>query len=137
MPPDVWLLARRSASDPTEIAYDLAWAPPDATLRELAQMAATRYIVEQCREEAKGEPGFDEYEVRLWPSWHRHLTLSMLAPTWLAPLPAAEAEKGGESDPALATLTGPEVRRLLEVALPRPARSVELCLAWSHAIQLR
>jgi len=93
--PEVWLLARRSVSDPTEIAYSLAWAPPDATLRDLAQIAATRYTVEQCIEEAKGEAGFDEYEVRLWPSWHRHITLAMLAHTWLASLQAAEAEKGG------------------------------------------
>jgi SRSO17 transposase len=93
--PDVWLLARRSVSDPTEVAYYLAWAPPDATLRELAQVAATRYTVEQCIEEAKGEAGLDEYEVRLWPSWHRHVTLAMMAHAWLASLQAAEAEKGG------------------------------------------
>jgi hypothetical protein len=31
----------------------------------------------------------------------------------------------------LAELTVPEVRRLLDVALPMPARSVELRLAWS------
>ena len=34
--------------------------------------------------------------------------------------------------PGLAELTVPEVRRLLEVAMPLPPRSVELRLAWSR-----
>jgi SRSO17 transposase len=100
--PDVWLLARRSVSDPTEMAYYLAWAPPDTTLPTLARIAATRYTVEQCIEEAKGEVGFDQYEVRFWPSWHRHITLVMMAHAWLASLQSAEAPKRGrESKPSL------------------------------------
>ena len=93
--PDVWLLARRSVSDPREIAYYLAWAPPETALDALALVAATRYTVEQCIEEAKGEAGFDQYEVRLWPSWHRHITLALMAHAWLASLQAPEAGKGG------------------------------------------
>jgi len=93
--PEVWLLARRSLSDPTEIAYYLAWAPPDTTLPTLARIAATRYTVEQCIEEAKGEVGFDQYEVRFWPSWHRHITLAMMAHAWLASVQSVEAQKGG------------------------------------------
>ncbi len=92
---DVWLLARRSISDPTDIAYYLSNAPTSVTLLKLAQVAATRYTVEQCLEEAKGEVGLDEYEVRTWPSWHRHITLSMMAHTWLAAIRTkAEAKKG-------------------------------------------
>lgn len=97
--PEVWLLARRSVSDPTEIAHYLAWAPPEATLPDLARVAATRYTVEQCIEEAKGETGFDEYEVRLWPSWQRHVTLAMLAHAWLAAMRATEPEKGAQTKP--------------------------------------
>jgi SRSO17 transposase len=101
--PEVWLLARRSVSDPAEMAYYLAWAPLDATLRDLARIAATRFTVEQCIEEAKGEAGFDQYEVRLWPSWHRHVTLAMMAHAWLASLAAADAGKGGSPrQPSLA-----------------------------------
>jgi SRSO17 transposase len=47
--------------------------------------------VEQCFEEAKGEVGLDEYEVRSWHGWYRHITLSMLS---LADFPALRA--GGE-----------------------------------------
>lgn len=94
--PDVWLLARRSVSDPTEIAYYLALAPEEVPLKRLAVVAATRYTVEQCLEEGKGETGLDHYEVRSWPSWHRHITLSMLAHAWLASIRNQdEAEKGG------------------------------------------
>jgi len=92
---DAWLLARRSVSDPSEIAYYLGYAPADTPLRTLAQVAATRYTVEQCIEEAKGEAGLDEYEVRSWPSWHRHITLALLAHAWLAVIRWQSTQKGG------------------------------------------
>jgi SRSO17 transposase len=63
---DGWLLARRSLSQPDEIDYYLSNAPADTPLLKLAQVAATRYTVEQCLEEAKGEVGLDHYEVRSW-----------------------------------------------------------------------
>ncbi len=37
-----------------------------------------------CFEAAKGEVGLDEYEVRSWTGWHRHVTLAMLAHACLA-----------------------------------------------------
>jgi SRSO17 transposase len=82
--PEVWLLARRSVSQPDELAYYVSCAPHTIPLRQLAQVASTRYTVEQCIEEAKGETGFDRYEVRTWLSWYRHITLTMLAHAWLA-----------------------------------------------------
>ncbi len=93
---DAWLLARRSVSDPTDIAYYLSNAPVDTPLLKLAQVASTRYTVEQCIEEAKGETGLDEYEVRYWHSWHRHITLSMMAHTWLASVRYQATEKKGD-----------------------------------------
>jgi SRSO17 transposase len=82
--PPAWLLARRAVSDTQEVAYYLAHAPTETPLLTLAQVASTRYTVEQCLEEAKGETGLDEYEVRYWHSWYRHITLSMMAHAWLA-----------------------------------------------------
>jgi SRSO17 transposase len=82
--PDAWLLARRSTSDPTDIAYYLSNAPLETPLLTLAQVASTRYTVEQCIEESKDQTGLDEYEVRHWHSWYRHITLSMMAHAWLA-----------------------------------------------------
>ena len=82
--PDVWLLARRSLSDPKQVASYLAYAPAAISLATLVSIASSRYTVEQCIEEAKGETGLDEYEVRFWHSWYRHITLSMMAHAWLA-----------------------------------------------------
>ncbi len=93
--PDAWLLARRSLSDPTDIAYYLSNAPLDTPLLTLAQVASSRHAVEQVIEEGKGETGLDEYEVRYWHSWYRHITLSMLAHAWLVSIRCLAAEKGG------------------------------------------
>ena len=92
--PDSWLLARRSI-DSGDISYYLSNAPADTPLTTLARIASTRYTVEQCIEEAKGEAGLDEYEVRHWHSWHRHITLSMMAHTWLASIRYQAGKKGG------------------------------------------
>jgi SRSO17 transposase len=94
--PDAWLLARRSQTDPTDIAYYLSNALEEAPMLKLAQVASTRHRVEQGIEEAKGESGLDEYEVRHWHSWHRHITLSMMAHAWLASIRSKSDEKGGQ-----------------------------------------
>ena len=91
--PDVWLLARRSPSTPDKLAYYLAYTPPKTSLETLVRVASTRYTVEQCIEEAKGETGLDEYEVRFWHSWYRHITLSMMAHAWLASIKRREQGK--------------------------------------------
>ena len=96
-------------------------------------MASARCIVEQCIEEAKGETGFDRYEVQTWSSWYRHITLTMLAHAWLVERrsqPAASSGERGEKT-ALAALTVPEARHLLEIASPLPNRSSREQLAWS------
>ena len=87
--------------------------------------------MEQCIEEAKGETGLDEYEVRYWHSWYRHITLSMMAHAWLAFMRAKTQDKKTAPSPSWHELTVPAVRDLLEIALPLPPRSVALRLAWS------
>jgi SRSO17 transposase len=87
-----WLLIRRSVEDPTELAYYLCLAPPQATARDLAIAAGKRWSIESCFESAKQETGLDEYEVRSWDGWHRHVALSMLALAFLAAVRAAAAE---------------------------------------------
>ena len=74
-----WLLIRRSVSDPTEVAYFACGGPPGTPLAELVRVAGARWAVEECFELAKGDCGLDEYEVRGWAGWHRHVTLSMIA----------------------------------------------------------
>jgi SRSO17 transposase len=74
-----WLLLRRSVSDPTEVAYFACGGPPDTTLRQLVSVAGTRWAIEDLFELGKGDCGLDEYEVRSWTGWHRHVTLSLFA----------------------------------------------------------
>ena len=79
-----WLLARRSIARPEELAYYVCFGPADTTLGDLVWVAGTRWTIEECFEEAKGQVGLDQYEVRKWEGWYRHITLAMLAHAYLA-----------------------------------------------------
>jgi SRSO17 transposase len=84
-----WLVVRRSVvagEKPAERAYILAFAPCGTTLAEMAVAIATRWTVEQCFQEGKGEVGLDHYEVRSWQGWYRHITFCMLAHAFLVVL---------------------------------------------------
>ena len=74
-----WLLVRRSLSLPTKLTAYLVFAPQDTTLAETVQVAGTRWTIESGFEAAKGEVGLDDYEVRSWTGWYRHITLAMWA----------------------------------------------------------
>lgn len=91
------LLVRRSVSD-GELAYFVVFAPADTPLQTLVTIAGMRWTIEECFEVGKSETGLDEYEVRHWPGWYRHITLSMLALGFLAvtrchALPAENTKK--------------------------------------------
>ena len=79
-----WLLVRRSIADPDDLAYYACFGAAETPLAELVRVAGTRWIIEDAFKEAKQEVGLDEYEVRLWVGWHRHITLAMLAHAFLA-----------------------------------------------------
>jgi SRSO17 transposase len=49
----------------------------------LIRVCTTRWRIEEGFAEAKGEVGVDQYEVRKWDSWHRHVTLCLLAHAYL------------------------------------------------------
>ncbi|WP_405885473.1 IS701 family transposase [Streptomyces sp. NBC_01384] len=89
-----WVLARRSVSDPTEIAYYVCYGPASSRLKDLVKVAAARWAVEECFQTAKGECGLDHYQVRLYRAWYRHITLSMAALAYLTAVRAQEATKG-------------------------------------------
>jgi len=79
-----WLLFRRSVGEAPECKYALSNAPVDTPLADLAAVALSRHPIEHLLEEAKGEAGLADYEVRHWHSWYRHITLSLVAHTWLS-----------------------------------------------------
>ncbi|WP_083888780.1 IS701 family transposase [Actinoplanes missouriensis] len=77
-----WLLARRSMNT-GELAYYVCYGPRKTRLMDLARIAGTRWAVEECFQQAKGQAGLDEYQVRDWRAWYAHITLSMAAYAWL------------------------------------------------------
>jgi SRSO17 transposase len=85
-----WLLVRRCLSDPTALTAYVVFAPAATTLATMAQVAGQRWTVERCFEEAKGEVGLDQYEVRSWTGWYRHITLAMWAYALLTVLRATQ-----------------------------------------------
>ncbi len=103
-----WVLLRRSVADPTELTAYVCFAPVGTTLADLARVAGSRWTVEICFEAAKQEVGLDEYEVRSWTGWHRHITLACLAHAFLTVVrahgrdPLAEEQKGDRPSGSLA-----------------------------------
>ncbi len=78
------LLVRRCLKNPKELAYYFTHAPKGTTLTKLVRVAGSRWAIEECFEQAKQETGLDEYEVRSWTGWYRHITLSMFAQAFLS-----------------------------------------------------
>ena len=89
-----WLLARRSIAKPGELAYFVCFGPAGTALEELVRVAGTRWAIEECFEEAKGQVGLDQYEVRRWDGWYRHITLAMLAQAYLSVIKHQAMEPG-------------------------------------------
>ena len=89
-----WLLARRSIAKPGELAYYVCFGPAGTALEELVRVAGTRWAIEECFEEAKGQVGLDQYEVRRWDGWYRHITLAMLAQAYLSVIKHQALERG-------------------------------------------
>jgi SRSO17 transposase len=72
-------LIRRSLAEPGEHAFYFTYAPRGTALVKYVQVAGARWAIEECFEQAKQETGLDQYEVRSWIGWHRHVTLALLA----------------------------------------------------------
>ena len=51
------------------------YAAAETPLTKIVEVAGTRWAVEDSLETAKGEVGLDQYEVRKWTGWYRHITL--------------------------------------------------------------
>lgn len=74
-----WLLVRRGLGTPPELSAYVVFAAQATTLEEVVRVAGTRWTIESGFEAAKSEVGLDQYEVRSWTGWYRHITLVMWA----------------------------------------------------------
>ena len=88
-----WLLARRNLTDAAKQAYYIVYALETATLQDLVRVAGTRWAIEESFQSAKGEVGLDQYEVRSWHGWYRHITLALLAHAYLTVTRAVAAQR--------------------------------------------
>ena len=94
-----WLLARRSRSEPMEIAYFRAFGPAGTPMEDLVRAAGMRWSIEESFEDVKGAVGLDQYEVRKWIAWYRHITLALLAHAYLE-VTRSQANQAEGGDPA-------------------------------------
>ncbi|GAV39823.1 hypothetical protein [Streptomyces acidiscabies] len=129
-----WALARRSISKPGEIAYYLGHAPLGTTVEHLVRVAGMRWAIEEAFQAAKNECGPDQYGVRRYTGWTRHITLAMLAHAFHGR--RCRSKRGSRNGSCLAPLTMAEVRRLLAtvhspIAVHQHLTS-QRALTWSH-----
>jgi hypothetical protein len=90
------LLVRRSLGQRTDLKYQRSNASSNVPLKKLAEVAGSRWCVEQDFQTGKGECGLDEYETRGWTGWHHHTALSLMA-LWFLTL--QKARLGGKTSP--------------------------------------
>ena len=74
----LWLLVSKD-SKTGEIKHSLCNAAENTSIEKLAEMQSSRYWVERAFQDAKENCGMDEYMVRSWNAWHRHMTMVILA----------------------------------------------------------
>jgi SRSO17 transposase len=146
--PHHWVLIRRSLADPSDLAFFYCHAPAGrpVSLSVLITVTGKRWPVEECHQQAKGQAGFDQHQVRLWQSFHRHTVLSMCALALLAAAarpaaaPSAQATGsipvGADAQPATWADTGilpatadeppPQDPGLVKVSIPEARRLLRL-----------
>jgi SRSO17 transposase len=153
-----WLLIRRCIDDPHALSYYLVFAPPATPLREMVEAIGARWHIEEDLQVTKAL-GLDQYEVRSFIGWYRHITLVMLAYAFLvgirvqdtshlealeepSPAPAAPhpilsqvglAANGqlAKPSPPLLPITTKEIRHLLARLFFVLPNSPTRALAWS------
>jgi SRSO17 transposase len=97
--PEVWLLAEWPSGEKEPTKYFLCDLPGNSTLRRLVRIVKSRWKIEQDYQQLKEELGLDHYEGRSWTGWHHHVTLVMLAHSFLT-LEMLRSKKNFWVDPA-------------------------------------
>ncbi|CCF82383.1 transposase (fragment) [Nitrolancea hollandica Lb] len=90
------VLLRRHPVRTEELAYYLLYAPITTPLAEIVRAVGTRWTIEEVFKLAKGQVELDQYEVRSWQGWYRHVTLALVA---LAALTIGARKRGGRLPP--------------------------------------
>jgi SRSO17 transposase len=128
-------MIRRSIDD-GELAFYRCYNPHRESHGELVRVAGTRWPVEECFQTAKSSVGLDNYQVRLYHAWYRHITLAMVAQSFLAVLARRHHSKKGDLYPIpMSTTPTPPPRRTntagdsRATTNPQPRHRIRLTLA--------
>jgi len=60
------------------------WNAIQRANEDLIRGGRGRWAIEDCFQTAKTDVGLNQYQVRRYDDWYRHITLAMLAHTYLA-----------------------------------------------------
>ncbi|MEU1744877.1 IS701 family transposase [Micromonospora arida] len=72
------LLVGRTVRAPSEVVLFDCHAPDGTSLGHLVRAADQRFATLECLLDARNRAGLDDYEVRKYGAWHRHVTLTLL-----------------------------------------------------------
>jgi SRSO17 transposase len=109
---EAWhLVVARNVLRPSELKFFVSNAAPDTPLGSLLLAAFSRWHVERCFEDSKGEIGLDHYEGRLYRGLKRHMAVSAVSYLFLARVRALWVERYPE-------LTDVQVHRVLAALVP-------------------
>jgi hypothetical protein len=112
------LIVARDVLNPGDLKFFVSNAPEGTPVDTLLLVAFSRWRVERCFEDQKGEIGLDQYEGRRYRGLKRHLVLSCVSYLFLSRMrqefggekPGADgvpgAHGGGGADPVL--VAGPQ-----------------------------
>ena len=142
------LLIRRKISDPSELAYYIAYVPEHyvCSLTDLVKVAGARWAIEDDFQDAKQSVALDETQVRGHRAWKRHTALALAAYALLAvasalakaahpaPVLPDDPDQQAPADCGMTALTVPEIQRLLATTDTRrtPANQhIKFHQAWS------
>lgn len=131
-----FLVIRRCLDDPSKLTFYLVFAPLSTPLITIVQAIGARWHIEEDLEACK-DLGLDQYEVRSFPGWYRHVTLVLLAYAFLVGVCVQERlGRSSQNSPAtcspLIPLTPSELRHLLARLLFFAPASAPLVGQWSR-----
>jgi SRSO17 transposase len=92
------LLVCRNVLEPDDIKYFISNAPPETSTEKLLKVAFSRWRIERCFEDGKGEIGLDHYEGRKYVGLKRHWIISAVSYLFLAKVHATLREKKSRTD---------------------------------------
>ena len=78
------LVICRDVLKPDELKYFISNAPAETRVAALLRVAFSRWRIERCFEDQKGEVGLDHYEGRRYPGLKRHLAITAVSYLFLA-----------------------------------------------------